>query len=572
MVQDFVEVNQVRLPIVKEGGEIYYPVSYLGSRVLLKDLKGNQLKRNGYGEYLKQFEIDFGEGIGGINLSYCISEVGLRKILSNSRIGGLSEDQKIAMNGLLKYLGMELISIDERFVNSISNEVIESYNEYIRDCINDILKDIPEVMWQKCSKCGNYYPYHLNFFRENVNCGKDYNLYTFCRDCCGWTENRSKDWIRQNNNLLSNIFRNYGIDYYKIYRDHNVLDIYNHWISLDRKNLPNFINNENDKMIIIKYLYENGKFDEHSIITAKIVHEVTKFRVDGNRFIQKITKELRGIISKNGTEYIEDIESARRIFFKYLQNNDIVTDEQILRLNYDIVFRKAHLHGYLERTSNNILTLIMDLFEDKYPAYKFKSNGFKYWDNKENRIKALKYLIEVDLKLQLEKVPLYITLTALRTHGTTTMYGICKKYYKCLWEWVNEVYPNKFEEQDFHIHVIRNNFDSMEEAEVHDILKSKFKNVIYNARNTENTIEFEGMIPDWFVFTNSKVWIIEYFGINAKHGEYNQRISDYKEKTLKKIEKYVKIDGYGKIYLYPEDLKNGFEGLHKKLEEINLIK
>ena len=102
MVQDFVEVNQVRLPIVKEGGEIYYPVSYLGSRVLLKDLKGNQLKRNGYGEYLKQFEIDFGEGIGGINLSYCISEVGLRKILSNSRIGGLSEDQKIAMNGLLK--------------------------------------------------------------------------------------------------------------------------------------------------------------------------------------------------------------------------------------------------------------------------------------------------------------------------------------------------------------------------------------------------------------------------------------------------------------------------------------
>jgi len=58
-----------------------------------------------------------------------------------------------------------------------------------------------------------------------------------------------------------------------------------------------------------------------------------------------------------------------------------------------------------------------------------------------------------------------------------------------------------------------------------------------NQRNTENTINILGMIPDWFIFTNNGIWIIEYFGISSNQKEYNSRITDYKNKMYEKIEK-----------------------------------
>jgi len=208
------------------------------------------------------------------------------------------------------------------------------------------------------------------------------------------------------------------------------------------------------------------------------------------------------------------------------------------------------------------------MFDNKYSAYKFNIVGNKYWDLQENRIKALKYLIEEDMKIPIEKIPLYLTLENLRKHSNT-MRHILKKYYNNnLWLWVNEVYPGKFIEEDFNITVIRNIFDSAEEHIIHDILISKFKNVIYNQRNTKNTITIAGMQPDWFVFTDNGVWVIEYFGIDVDYGEYNKRISDYKKKMLSKIEKYKKLEWLGKIYIYPKDLKENFKGLKEKLKSI----
>ena len=210
----------------------------------------------------------------------------------------------------------------------------------------------------------------------------------------------------------------------------------------------------------------------------------------------------------------------------------------------------------------------MNLFDNKYPAYKFKLRGNKYWDSQINRIIALKYLIEEDMKTLIEKVPLYLTLTTIRTiPNNSTLYNVLRKYYKNnLWEWVNEVYPNKFVEEDFNIGVIRNSFDSAEEHTIHDILFSKFDNVLYNQRNTKNTIRILGMEPDWFIFTNNGVWVVEYFGISNNMKDYNTRVTFYKKKTLKKIGKYEGMKWLGKVYIYPEDLKDNFKGLEEKLK------
>jgi hypothetical protein len=215
-----------------------------------------------------------------------------------------------------------------------------------------------------------------------------------------------------------------------------------------------------------------------------------------------------------------------------------------------------------------MLELIMKYYDYKYPSYKFKGGFKNYWVKQENRIKALKYFIEEDMKIELEKVPLYITLTVLRDKGGNTLYNICKKYYNSLFEWVNEVYPNKFDPKDFDIHYVRNNFDSIEEAEIHDILKEKCKYVIYNPNNTDRTIKIDGKVPDWFVFTKNKCYIVEYFGLITDRITDNSRVNDYKDRTKNKIEKYNRLDGYGKLYIYHDDLQNNFSGLIEKLETI----
>jgi hypothetical protein len=429
-----------------------------------------------------------------------------------------------------------------------------------------VLQEQLDIVWQKCTKCDNYYPYHENFFKVNQHCGKDYPLNTVCRNC-GWGNTRSKDMIIHPNDELRIVYNKYGEDAYLLYRNHNVIDIYKHWLSVKDKMFPRCINNESDKLKIIKYYYDNGLFEGKEII-SKTIYDVCKFRVSGNAFINRIHKELFGVVLKNGVEYIDNIEDARKIFNTYINDNNI-TISNVYDIDYFEVIKKSHLLGYMQRRyNNNILGLVMDLYDNKYPAYKFTTRGQKYWDDKEHRIQALKYLIEQDIKIPLQKVPLYVTLTALRNNGTTTMYTVCKKYYHKLFEWVNEVYPGEFNEKDFDIHYVRNNFDSIEEAEVHDILKKTFKSVIYNPRNTDRTVIIDGMIPDWLVFTREKCYIVEYFGICIGDHRDNKRIHDYKNKTIKKIEKYNKLGGYGKVFLYPDDLKNNYSGLKEKLKMI----
>ena len=570
-MQKEIKINDVKIPIIEESEVIYYPISYMGDKILLKDLTANQLIRNGYGEYIKQLNIDYGEYTGGIQNTYCISESGLKVILKKSKIGRLSIEQKRAMNKVLEYLGLDLIMEDERFIKNLEKVKIIKYSGYIQDCINDVLKDNPNIIWQKCGKCNNYYPYHINFFRDNPHAGHEYPLYTNCRDC-KWTEGRSKDWIRLNDNKLTLAYRKYGEEMYQYYKKHDILYIYNYWIDNGENNMPYIINNEEDKLFIIKHLYNNGYFDKYNEITSNIIHKVCKFRVDGNGFIIKIHKELFGCYLKNGSEYIDDIKSAKETFFNYIKNNNIIIDNNnIYNVKYDELISKSKLRGYLNRKcNNNLLTLIMNLFDNKYSAYKFRITGNKYWELKDNRVIALKYLIEEDMKTPIDKIPLYLTLTTIRKiPNNDAMYNLLRKYYKSnLWEWVNEVYPGKFIEEDFNIGVIRNSFDSAEEHTIHDILFGKFKNVLYNQRNTKNTIRILGMEPDWFIFTDNGVWVVEYFGISNNMKDYNTRITYYKKKTLKKIGKYEGMKWLGKVYIYPEDLKDNFKGLEEKLKVI----
>ena len=568
--QEEVLIGEVKVPVIREDGELYYPISFVMSKVLFKKTDQGGLHKE-YSQYIKKYKINYGSSaLGGTQEVNCVSEEGLKKILDNSKIGRLKVFQKKAMNILLEYLHMDVICEDDRFVNTVSEEEISKYSEYIRDCITYVLEGGSDIVWQKCTKCNNYYPYHINFFDVNVHSGKDYPLYTNCRNCVKWDNNRSKIFIKSKDNKLSNIYNEYGEDIYKIYRDHDVLAIYSHWKSINKKGLPYILKNKEDKLFITKIKYDKGEFEKHEDLTDSTIRDVCGFGLNGIKLQEVYDNVLDIKTSSNGYKnFIDNFEGARKVVNEYINKNNIII-ENIYDFNYYDIIRGCSLTGFLDRCCNNsILDFIMEYYNDEYPAYKFKGGSKKYWESKDNRIKALKYFIEEDMKIELDKVPLYITLTALRKDNST-MYNLCKKYYKSLFEWVNEVYPDRFDPKDFDIHYVRNDFGSIEEAEVHDILSKEFKHkVIYNPNNTDRTIKIGGKVPDWFVFGMDKCYIVEYFGLIINRDSDNSRVNDYKERTEGKIEIYEQLDGYGKVFIFPDDLKDNFSGLMEKLKMIH---
>jgi hypothetical protein len=172
------------------------------------------------------------------------------------------------------------------------------------------------------------------------------------------------------------------------------------------------------------------------------------------------------------------------------------------------------------------------------------------------------------MKVPIEKIPLYITKNVLQKRART-LYYVLHKYYKNLFEWVNEVYPDRFEESDFVIGNYRDEFDSVEESQINDILHNYFKNIIYNQMNTDRTISFDGKTPDWFVFTDEGCILVEYFGLYVpQRAEGSSVIKDYIERADKKKNIYSKLEGYKLLYFYPEDIENNFKGVIEKIKNI----
>ena len=110
--------------------------------------------------------------------------------------------------------------------------------------------------------------------------------------------------------------------------------------------------------------------------------------------------------------------------------------------------------------------------------YKVKSSN--YWDIKENRIHNMISLVNnMNLK-NFDRLPLYLTKYTVRQLSNTLYNVLRNKYDGNLFAWINECYPNHFEELDFNVKILKNEFDSLEEMQIHEILKDKFgKDLIY---------------------------------------------------------------------------------------------
>lgn len=587
---EIINVCNVRVPIVKSEEKLFYPVTFTGSRLLLKSLNAAQLSENGYGEYIQEFIVNVPEFSMYHQQLYFIEQEGLIKVLQNCRIARLSMEQRMAMDKVCKYLG---INININFLNQEIDKYEEwkiqnTYSYWDKECIKIFVENNSQFSWQICSECTKYYPKDFLFFKKQGNPKNKKDIQTKCKCCLG--SNRGVSYY--GDELLYNTYFEDGQEWYEFIKDnrYDYCKIYLHYYNnADSLNYPRILKSvdvvsklivkcygkdmlENSEDCEVDYISQLTKVPSMYIVPKYIDIEILN-QLKPNDIIKNSSGLSRLVNSKfkKSTKLIKDMSEgdALNILKEHISNHQINIEDPY-NFNYDELLKECGIQ-YAPCVQKDKLGFIMKLYDNHCFAYKFNTLiGKVYWKNESNRKLALKHLIEEDMKIKKEKIPLYLTLERIRQHSGT-MRNVLRKYYdNNLWACVNEIYPKMFEEQDFNIGVIRNIFDSAEEHAVHDILKERFKNVIYNQRRTQNTVELCGMQPDWFIFSDKGVWIIEYFGIACDQRVYNQRVADYVQKTKRKIDTYEnKTEGYNTIYLYPEDLKNNFKGLIEKVSEIN---
>lgn len=571
--QENIIIGGVEIPTIHCDGEVWYPANYIAQKLLLRN--GNILTKDNTdisNENLKNLTIDFRFRKAGIQKSKCINRIGWGILIKDFKTGGYNKDQRHGYNELVKHLGLDFdmlleqdneVDLDKKELSKI----IKTYNKFIQDCISEVVKIEPNIKWRRCSRCGNTYPLHKSFFSADANKLSKVEFMTFCKDCGQENQN-----ITHPNAEINRIYKRHGEEYFNYYKNHYTLKLYEYCIK-NTVELPKIIKNKDDYSLIIKNLHKKGYIDKDEItytyfedaFNLKNIKEI--FNNIHDIYIFLFGESYREYPWKYKSLKLGDIsfEECRNIFNNYLEENNI-SIQNIYEFDYSSIIYKSK---FPKAYRNNTLEFVVKYHNNKIAGYKFKTNGVNYYKNKENRIFDLKYFIEEDLKIAVDKIPLYITKNTLQKHSRT-LYNILYngKYYRNIFEWINEIYPNKFIESDFVIGNYRDEFSSVEESQINDILHSYFKNVIYNQLNTDRTISFSGKTPDWIILTDKGCIIVEYFGLYVIDREtHSSIISDYIKRSDNKKEIYSKLDGYKFLYFYPEDLKDNFKGIKDKIEK-----
>lgn len=554
----FIKNGNYGLYQIKDGGEIYYPTAHTMNKYLLKS-KLQFHTQDIYKPYIKTFDIDFVECNGGLQACTCMSIRGWVEYTKRVKFGKMNEEQKERHNEFC-----DIIKSQYKYIPPIEGNL---YDEYIKDCINDYMSNNKNNENIQCSRCGRIMPNSKIFFPVDNRCNSGY-AHT-CKICLnGFLVHKDKQ--------ATDVYRLFGNDKYIVYRD-DLMKFYIKYVHNNelgfKLNLKHMNNNVgiNAFLNIVKYYYDKGEVGYDQLNVKKLINilniDVCR-SVPNNKIIEFCSNgdcKLRPWRYPNYKLGIITYKQANSILKQYIDDNNIVIDDVTGYKNYSKLIKDAKLTQF----EDNLLRFIVQYYDYEYAGYKFYLRGENYYKDKNMRLFDLKWFIEKDLKIPVSKIPLYVTKYSLNQKASP-LYHIINKYYGSLFEWVNECYPDEFNINDFEINPYRSEFDSLEEAQVDDILRQNILNVIHNERNSKNTIKVNGMIPDWIVFTDNNCYLVEYFGLHSNGKiDSSHRLQKYREKERVKIDKYKNMEGYKHLFIYPSDLKNNFEGLKNKILKIS---
>lgn len=551
-----IELDGVKIPyIINEEGIEYYPAKYIFEKFLLK-AKTQIHKNKKYSIHMNRYIIDFTFTGTSPQECYCINKNGLIECTRATKLSKLSDLQIKRHDILCDYIESQF-----KFVN---RSQYDNYDEYILDCISGFKENNKDTIDNSCIKCKRAFPLHINFYPKDDRNGNGHsNICKMCTQNC-YPINHTDRYARK-------VYSHFGLKGYIDYKYNRIKFISeycndNFTIKFDATK-----GNNQDLFDIIEYEYNNNKIskDELCVDYVKSNYYVKNAGCLSNTYlIERLSKgdcKVRPWLYEHYTPPNPTYEEANIIVKTYIDEN--ITIDNIFKYEgYGEILRLCKISKFC----SNTLYFIVQYYGFKYAGYKFGIKSVNYYKDKDMRIFDMKYFIQEDLNILVSKIPLYVTKYSLH-QNSSPLYHILNKYYNNLFEWIDECYPGEFIINDFVNNPFRSEFDSIEEAQIDEQLRLYFKGTIYNCRTKDDYIMIDGMIPDWVIPTNKGCYLVEYFGMYSTGNiESSSRLKNYKTKTDIKIEKYIALEkvGYKHLFIFREDIKNNFEGLKNKLNNI----
>jgi hypothetical protein len=150
-----VELDGVIIPYYHEGGEFWYPIKYVVEQFLLKGY--NHISINDkYKNNIKRCVIDYSFKGTSSQETNCMNKQGWISYLKGCKLNKNKNENKINRYNIF----CDYIGCDNKY-NIITKF---EYDDYMTDCINNVLESNKDIKFKKCLKCNRLFPLHKNFF------------------------------------------------------------------------------------------------------------------------------------------------------------------------------------------------------------------------------------------------------------------------------------------------------------------------------------------------------------------------------------------------------------------------
>ena len=238
-----------------------------------------------------------------------------------------------------------------------------------------------------------------------------------------------------------------------------------------------------------RYLIEDIlKWDYEDIKNKLRLSVFTKYKLGG--MLQKVYKNspyecINDLYPKKFKPW--ELHEAKSNYWKSKDNRIVAVKwlleeknnfnrKAILKNTHWKLFKDNDLGGLLTEAKGSIFSLIEEAYPGEFKPWEFEKLSVEklYWDKKENRLSALKWLIEDTLKLNEKNVAKKVNAKDFIENGLSTLFT--KEYSSSIYRAINELYPNKF--RVWEVSIVEDGYwenrDNVEEA-VKWMLEEKLK-------------------------------------------------------------------------------------------------
>jgi hypothetical protein len=446
---------------------------------------------------------------------------------------------------------------------------------------NDLLlieqyKDLPK---KHCKECENELPLNEVFFLREKRIKDGFE--NKCRKCRGG--NYLSKGGREGKALINkDILNSYS----------SVFEIYDHLIRYNEMPFNSFV--LDNHMEIFKYILQKENISINSL------NELNRKWFQDRKLYSSLLRIYNGSIFQFvnaaypdlfkpwdfitvGRKYWQSkenrIEAVKWLVNQLLKDKVINTIDEIPRKVNAVTFKEYGLF-YMLDYYEHLYYVFNEVYPNKFYEWQYMYLPEGYINDKNNRTKCLKELVELYLKLDINNIPKVFSYEYFnRFHDNA--YGfifktILDSYYDNLYDYVNEVYPNVFNKKDF---PYKNHYITLDNIKVRSeperMLHHLFMNLKLNYKYGDSVgmININGVnvLPDWYIYNSDKIVLVEYYGMLDMNGvDFG-----YKDKYAQKEQLYRQLcddnNKYEYLPLHIDDMYNNYKGVRDKLNEYGII-